>query len=390
MNGKDPFRPRPMLDVRCAGQPREDGLAIGSTLHDRIAEAKSSIAKFETFRAQRPWWMPFTMYRILAERRARHAIEPNVAAAFPTMVDRIRGIAEGAKTSVDFLYLFHAMESVSAPAGAIAAPAPSLAGCTAVAATAARTTTGEAIVAHNFDLVRLAEPLLSARETQGEQYRYLGFTLAPMAGMVDGINEAGLSISYDYAPTTDLRPERPPISFAVEDTLANCSTVRSAVSRLKQLPRSGGAMLMLADADGDVASLELSAHNSHLRRPDDDVVHHSNAYQSLRMQEFELPRNAVYTDNAPAALQGVPIYESAELRDKRMDAMLREAGPLDSKSLHQLMADHGTDGSGSANTVCMHGGYWSTLASVQLFPAERRMRLSYGRACEADFVDFQL
>ena len=321
MDENDRCRPRPVLDVRCTGQPVEHGLAIGSSLQDRIAKAQSSIANFETFRAHRPWWMPFTVYRMLAERRARQSLEPNVATAFPAMVDRIRGIAEGAKTSVDFLYLFQAMESVSAPASAIKQPSPSLAGCTAVAATASRTSSGDPIVAHNFDLVGLAEPLLSARETQGEQYRYLGFALAPMAGVVDGINEAGLAITYDYAPTTDLQPERPPISFAVEDALANCSTVSNAISRIEKLPRGGGAILMIADAEGDAASLEISANNCFVRRPSNDAVHHSNAYQSAKMREFELPRDAIYTKKCSSGFARRP--------DLRISGTSRQADGCD-------------------------------------------------------------
>lgn len=379
----------PKLDVKSSGKPLEHGVAIGSALHSRISLAQESIAEYDTFRAYCPWWMPFSVYRMLAERHARQLLEPGVAAAFPEMAERIRGIAEGAKTSINFLYLFHAMESVSAPREAVTQPA--LAGCTAVAATGSRTPSGHAVVAHNFDLVDLVEPLLSARETQGDRYRYLGFSLAPMAGVIDGVNEAGLAITYDYAPTVDVKSERPPISLAIENALANCSTVNEAADRITRLPHGGGALIMLADTHGDIASLELSADHSSLRRPDDDdVVHHSNAYRTATMQKIELPHDSVYNDQAPPALRNVRIRESAEIRDSRIESLLRDIGMIDELTLTELMSDHGPNGEPSPNTVCMHEGYWSTLASVQLYPKERRMRLGYGSACQASFVDFQL
>jgi len=239
----------PKLDVKSSGDPLEHGVAIGTALHSRISLAQASIAEYDTFRAYCPWWLPVSVYRMLAERHARQTLEPGVTSAFPEMAERIRGMAEGARTSINFLYLFHAMESVAAPREAVTQPA--LAGCTAVAATGSRTRSGHAVVAHNFDLVDLVEPLLSARQTQGDRYRYLGFTLAPMAGVIDGLNEAGLAITYDYAPTVDVKSERPPISLAVENALANCSTVSEAAVRLAGLPHGGGALLMLDEKEAE-------------------------------------------------------------------------------------------------------------------------------------------
>lgn len=379
---------KPRLDVRCQGDNREFGMAIGSELKPKIVRAQEDIARFETFCLHRPWWMPVSVYQRLAQRRARWMLEPRIRKCYPHLAERIVGMAQGARTSVDFLYLFHALESIATDVAE-----PALAGCTAVAARADRTADRQPIVAHNFDLVDLASPLLSLREShRSDGLRYLGFTLAPMAGVVDGINEAGLAITYDYAPTTDVMPGGPPISFGVDEALSTCTTVSQAAEHIARLPRAGGALLMLADTTGDIAALELSARHGQLRRPKpgDDCLSHSNAFQTPEMQKHELPRTAVYSDNAPEGLRNTPVFQSAERRDEQATRLLRANRGLSADDLANLMSDHGPEEYGSADTICMHGPYWSTLASVQLLPAERRLRVSYGPACCAEYQDFVL
>lgn len=381
-------RELPQLDARCQGNDRELGLALGTELQGKINFAALSITELETFRLHRPWWMPSIFYRFLAQRKARWSLEPRFSDCYPHLAQRILGMAQGARTSVDFLYLFHAMESAPNDVDN-----PALAGCTAIAARGKKTVDGHAVIGHNFDLVEMASRMLSLRECSRQgKYRYLGFSLAPMAGVVDGVNEAGLAISYDYAPATDVELTSPPVSFAVEETLSDCSSVKEAIRRLSKLPRGGGALLMLADAQGDIASMELSANHHRVRRPKrrSDYIHHSNAYHTRTMRKRELPRTAIYSDTAPEGLRNQPVFQSAQQRDDRMADLAKRSEPLSPDSLARLMSDHDEHGTGSADTICMHGSYWSTLASIQLLPQQRRMRISYGRACQAQYVDLQL
>ncbi len=49
-----------------------------------------------------------------------------------------------------------------------------------------------------------------------------------------------------------------------------------------------------------------------------------------------------------------------------------------------------TQGKPSDDSLCMHGSYWTTTASLQLFPARRSMRVAYSSTCAADYVEFRL
>lgn len=381
---------RPKIDVRHFGDNREYGMAIGSELMPQIVMARQSMTTYETFVRACPWWMPFSFYEYMARRKARTLLQPGITKKFPQMADRIDGIAEGANTTVDFLYLFHALESLTVGSSDVYQPA--MAGCSAVAIKDERT--NEAVIAHNFDLVELASELLVVREHGGtDRFRTLGFTLAPMAGIINGINEAGLAISYNYVPSTDVRFADPPLSFAIEEALSKCATIRQAIKLLCRAPRAAGALLMLADAKGHAASLELSSRHRKVRKtsPGQRAIFHTNAYQSNRMRRYELPRTAIYTNQAPQPLRNVRVFQSAEQRDQRLSQFLHSASiPRTMDELELIMSDHGPDGIASADTICMHGDYWSTLSSVRLFPRQRRMRISYGPACHADFVDLSL
>ena len=75
------------------------------------------------------------------------------------------------------------------------------------------------MVARNFDYLPLIQPYYLIRESRPQgRLRALEFTTAPLAGAVDGMNEAGLCITYNYGFTTD-EPTRPaaPISMAISE-----------------------------------------------------------------------------------------------------------------------------------------------------------------------------
>ncbi len=260
--------------------------------------------------------------------------------------------------------------------------------------TGRRTPTDEPIIARNFDYLPLVQPYYVVRDCRprGKQRSYQ-FTTAPLAGAVDGLNEAGLCITYNYAFTNDV-PESPaaPISMAIAEALGECRTVAEAATWIALRPRFGGGLLMLADADGDIASLELSSTRSQVRRPasGDDAIFHTNAFSDAKMREVQMPNESVYTAAAPTPLRGKRLHESSDVRDQRFKRLLTEADAIGADELAELMADHGPDNMPSANTPCVHSEYWNTTACLQFFPRSRRMRASYSSACRARYQDICL
>lgn len=374
-----------LVEAVCQGSLKEMGFAQGEGVSKKIHSARHVLAQLEAFRLQQPWWMPYRAYRRLADFKATQFLAQCNNAE---MNQRLAGIAEGAGISLPAICLFNAMEPLlSAVGGCTACPGA----CSAVAVRGRRSATGEPMVARNFDYLPLVQPFYIVRESRPKsKLRALEFTTVPLAGAVDGMNEEGLCIVYNYAFTIDEQPNpAPPISIAISEALERCGTVTEAAEWIAARPRCGGGILMLCDASGDVASLELSSTRSHLRRPSagEDVLFHSNAFSSSTMREVQVPWDAIFTNKAARALRGRSLHESSALRDKRFFQLLEEADVIDVSRLGNIMADHGPENMPSDNTPCVHGSYWFTTACLQFFPKERRMRVAYSSACCADFED---
>lgn len=309
---------------------------------------------------------------------------------YPDFGERLAGIADGAKMKLKDLLLLNALEAMlSFVSSCTACPAA----CSAVAVTGRRSATGEAIIARNFDYIPVVQPYYITRESRPSgKARSLEFTIAPLAGAVDGINEYGLCITYDYAFTIDGGRPAAPISLLIAETLGRCKTVAEAAEWIPSRPRWGGGLLMLADVTGDIASLELSSTRSHLRRPlaGEDLLYHTNVFCDPAMCEVQVSADATFTDKAPAALRGRRLHHSSETRNARFKQLLQNSVQLDKYELSTIMADHGPDGIPDEHSPCVHGGYWRTTASLQFLPRSRTMRIAYGPLCEAQLHEIAL
>ena len=385
-----PTHPK-MVEAICEGSPREMGFAQGAAARAKIRGAYEALRELEAFRLQQPDWLPYSVYRWIAEQKASRFLSAPLARDFPAMKERLIGIARGANVSLKGVLLINGLEPLmSSVGGCTACPGA----CSAVAIRGRRSKDGQPIVARNFDYLPLVQPFYLVRKTRPSAgLRAIEFTTAPLAGAVDGMNEAGLCIIYNYGFTTD-QPTSPaaPISMAISAALQQCSSVTQAVDFISSMPRWGGALLMLADADGDIASLELSSTRHYLRRPaeGEDVLSHTNAFSSPQMQEVQIAHDAIYTDSAPTPLRGRRLHQSSELRDRRFQQLLAETDVLDVDRLSAIMSDHGPEGTPGDDTICMHGSYWFTTACLQFFPGSRRIRVAYDTACQARFEDVEL
>ncbi len=381
----------PIAPLRCGGDPQEMGIAQGVVLSDQIRAVYDALRDIEAFRLQKPWWLPFPVFRRLAATKSRRSIAPAVTVASPGASQRLRGIALGARFSEDSLWLLQAMEGLLGSVDGIT-DVPPPGGCSAVAICGSMSSVGEPVIAHNFDYLPIVQPFYILRESSPHAgFRSIEFTAAPLVGAIDGVNERGLAVTYNYAHTVDPGRIEPTVSMRISEVLARCETVSGAVEWLTCQPRWGGGLLMLADRHGDLASVELSNTVAAVRRPEGgrDYLFHANKFQCLRTVQVEVPVATVYNGRAPKPLQGHHVLKSSLARIKRLEELLAAAGPISVDKLSRVMADHGA-GRPSDCTICMHSDYWVTTACVQCLPASRALRVSYGTACEARYFEFAL
>ncbi len=377
--------------VRCEGDPQSIGEALGESLRERIYAAQLSLASYEAFRVNQPWWMPYDAFLYFSASTARRMLELPIRTHFPDMALRLDGMSTTSRIGQEYLYLFHALEAaLTSPSGYVVQPA--LAGCTALAIRGRRSADRQPLIAHNFDNVDVLRTHFILRERhEKRRYRALEFTIAPLCGAIDGINEHGLAISYDYGATMTPGAPNAPVSMAVSEALAQCRTVREAISFIQSRPCCGGALLMLADATGEIAAFEIAGNTSAVRFPyQDDWLSHSNTYKTDPAKATEVSADAVYSEAAPRLLRGKRVLESAEVRDFRMEELLRQHPILGLDEVTRVMSDHGSTEGGSDCSICMHGDYWATTSSLQLFPRERKIRIADGPTCQAQYYEFAL
>jgi hypothetical protein len=328
----------------------------------------------------------------LAEHRARRTLAPALRQTAPAMLERLRGIADGASLPFRALCFMNALESylgscsgrtLSAPPGA----------CSALAVRGSRSRDGQPVVAKNFDYLPLAQPFFTLRESRPQQgWRSLDFAVAPQAGTVDGMNEQGLCITLNYAFATDPAGPAPLVTMVIAEALAGCSTVAEAIAHVRQRPHWGAGILMLADASGDLASLELSNTRSAVRRPNpgSDWIAFTNVCRCPETMAVQVAEDAVFSNRVPAPLRGQPVVQWHSARAQRIEDLVNAHGPLDGDGLAAIMADHGPQGVADGSTPCVHTDYWRTTAALQWYPSQRALRVSYSTACTARYAEFSL
>jgi len=382
----------PSVECRCRGNPREMGLTQGTELRGRILGAHQSLRNLEALRLEQPWWLPYPFFLKLAERKAEKFLVPALRQSNPAMLARMQGIAEGAGLPLRSLCLMNAMEAfIGSVAGRTVVPP--LGACSALAVRGARSRTGEPIIAKNFDYFTLVQPFFILRESRPRDgFSSLDFALAPQAGTVDGVNEKGLAITLNYAFVTDPVTPNPLVTMLIADALASCATVTEAVRRITASPRWGAGMLMLADASGDLASVELSNTRAGVRRPATgaDWLHFTNVCLCPETCAVQVAESAAWSDKSPVALRGGSVLQPHAIRARRMEELVQKQSSIGPDELAAIMADHGPTGVPDGASPCVHTDYFKTTASLQWFPVRRGVRVSYSTACTAQYVDINL
>ncbi len=382
-------RPKvPQIDAVCVGNATERGFAQGQAMAKTIRESAEAIHELEAFRLQKPWWLPYRAFVKLADYKAERALRTGLAGELPEAWARLQAISQGSGISLRRLALLNALEPVLSDLSGCVTGLE--AGCSAVAIGADRSGGHGVILAHNFDYLPLVQRFYCIRDERPENgFRSLQFSMAPMAGAVDGINETGLAVTFNYAYATDRDRPAPTISMRLAEVLAGCRTVQEACDYLTHSSRWGSGLIMLADADGSTASLELTP-TTHFVRPGSprSIVTHANRACGEPTSAVQLGPNAVHGNRSPRALRGHRVHSSSEHRERALRDIEQNDSPLDPDTLATQMANHGPAESPSRLTLCMHSDYWYTTACLQLLPEARRLRVSYSTACEAQYTDF--
>ena len=368
------------------GSHHEIGVQQGQAGRQQIGEALEKIPNYDFVRLMKPRLTPTSLFVTLAKRRAERLLKNDVFTYYPKQAQRLSGIAIGAEASLSTIFFLQGMELL------IGNWSYRLDACSTLAFSPNRTTTGETIVAKNFDYLNVLEPYNLTCETKpNEGYATLGCKMSPLAGMLDGMNEHGLTVAYNLAYTLDEPQCYAPLSMALQEMLETCKTTDEAVKFIVKAKRGGhDAVLTLADAEGDIKTVEITSSHSAISESAGGQVINTNHYKTNEMQKHEIPSNAVYFGKGvPKEIVGVRVHESSEQRLKRAQELLKGKEKVDEGKITAVLRDHGENNEPSLFTICRHGTDASTIRSVIFYPNKRSMKVSYGKPCKNQYDEFR-
>lgn len=370
-----------------SGSHYEIGVQHGEAIRGLLNKLMRVLPELDIFKRMKPRLVPTSLFLSLAKRRAADLLEEDIFQIYPSQAERMRGISEGCGMDLPMLMLLQSMEMLI---GKITEAQYRLEACTSLGFEAERTTAGEPIIAKNFDYLNELAPFhLACRARPSGRFGTMGCTMAPLSGMLDGMNEHGLTVTYNLGYTTDEPEVHAPLSMALQEMLETCRTTGEAVEFITRA-RQGGhdALLMIADAEGDVRSVELTPRRSSTRRPSGGLIVNTNHYHMEELQRHEISRNAIWDGDVHESLIGRRIFESTERRLMRAEELLEGVEKVDEEGIKGILRDHGVDDEPSYITICMHGEISSSLRSTIFYPRQKKMKLLYGHPCQNEYEEF--
>ena len=280
---------------------------------------------------------------------------------YPQYVEELEGIADGADVPFNEVFLSMCEELWESVAWH---------GCTDMAARGRATLDGSTLVAHTNDLLPQAEENLVILKVQVEdEPEFLGISSGGIA-ISAGFNAAGISLTGNQLDNNDIRPGVPRL-LVVRAILAS-RYLSEAMDHCLLTQRASSYNNVLADTNGEVYSMEGSATDCEPIYIENDVLAHTNHYVSSAMRCFEADRNSL---------------SNSTLRYNRAMRLLRENyGQLTPDLFRKLLADH----AGYPTSICKHGTETVTVFSIIVQPDQLRAWIGRGRACETEYVEYQL
>jgi len=358
--------------IELSGSPRERGRAHGEAFRDVIGEI---YIKFIEDLLQPPEDKPHSLTSEWCMEWARGHI-PHLSDYTHDLLEEVKGIAEGAKLSVEEVILlngFLAIADWASPTFQKYRLAQS-GGCTSFGISG-HLRGGKAIIGQNYDLESFYQPSAILLRVKSEGVPdALVFTIAGIIGGA-GINAAGVAVAINNLIPNDshsgvLYP------FLVRK-LIQAPDPGTAIDAVLFPRRASGLNYVIAGESGVVITLETSATDYAVIDGSRCPVAHANNYVCEKMLRYE----ARWIGE-----RGQSIF-----RNSRMNHLLHGDGKhLDLECCKHILSDH-------ANypiAICRHdyppGTCGKTICGMIFNPSERKMYVSAGNPCENTFEEYEV
>lgn len=291
-------------------------------------------------------------------------------------IDEVVGIAEGFELDFDDLFAYLHLGIVH---DMLAAPAASADGCTAWAAF-----DGDlgAVLAKNRDFrgehVALQRVFRHWDPAWGGRRILCVGSLGSPGAYSSGINSAGLAVADTQIGTTDhgvglLR------YFVMTRLLARAQTVSQALDILSSIRHAGGGAIILADARGNIATVELGNRKISVCSRKADWVARTNHFLSSSLAPDHL------------ASPGDPMAISSQGRLETVMAAIAEWSGKGLAEAGVLMSSHDGGDEGGLTGLCRHGedGDARTISTSLFTCRPSSLYFCASNPCEGEWQTFR-
>jgi isopenicillin-N N-acyltransferase like protein len=306
-------------------------------------------------------------------RRNALRFRPFVRESAPFFDEEIRGIAEGAKISLEESWLLQ----LRAELGVV--PAEKLRDepgdeCTSYAVLADATSDNTALVGQNADLPGFYGRLGVVVEYVFDDMPSV-LMLTP-AGQVSyiGINDRGMAAFANYLTCDGWRLGFP--RYMLSRLALTQETVEDAIVAIRGVHRASSRNLMLMDGHGTARDLETTPTSDAVIEPVDGLIAHANHYSHPAMAGEERAKDAYLpnTRTREATMRRLLEQHRGQLNPEAMQAILRDRSAFPD-CLCRVDADN-------------PGHDSMTFASVIAQPTEGRMWIAVGPPHEHEYVPY--
>jgi isopenicillin-N N-acyltransferase like protein len=300
----------------------------------------------------------FTWEQML--NRSRDFLTPS-RKVYPQYLEELEGIAEGADVPFEDIFVSMCEEMWDASV---------LHGCTDMAARGRATLDGTTLIAHTNDLSASSESRLVILKIQaGDEPEIIAVSPGGVA-ISAGYNAAKISLTGNQLDSNDMRPGVP--RLLVVRAILGSRTLNEAMTHCLLPQRASSYNNVVADASGEVYSMEGSATDCEAIYIKDDVMAHANHYISPAMRRFELDRS---------------VNANSIIRYNRAEYLLHENyGKLTPELFRKLLADH----AGYPTSICKHGTESVTVFSIIIQVETLKAWIGRGHPCETEYFEYQL
>jgi hypothetical protein len=234
-----------LREIHCEGAPRDLGLDQGRACRDDLR------ARF----ARSPFWERWSIQLGVNEKR-RVSLARDLKRYFPQQSETLEGMVRGSGVSRGWLYSVLARE--------LGADIPTRIGAAEATAADASRTGGAPIVARTLD----CEPVIRHSRPDGG-FASVELTLPWFTAALAGVNEGGLAATWVSLSSEFMGNGcAAPAALLIQDCLARFDSIRGAADWCTGRPCGGRAVILLADAGGDVTALEVDGRARRMRAPE--------------------------------------------------------------------------------------------------------------------------